>query len=643
VAHCAAGAALAATVAIAGAAPPVPQATAQNPAPRPTGLIVGRVIDGATNKPLPSVMVTVGGADIRPRRVMCDARGRFLFHELPAGAFTIGATRTGYIASAHGVLRPDGAGRSLELRDGQRVTDVTIRMWRFATISGVVTDDAGDPVPYARVQALKRTVVAGRWRLVNSSQGGDVDERGAYRITGLVPGDYALVITSHASALPASLLQLADAVRRMPGPESSALLTELQTNGTSGYVNDLMQRFPVTRSGDLLLQTGGNVIVSPDGRSIEAYPTVWYPAAATPADASLVSVGAGENRAGIDLHPTLTKTRRISGTVMGPDGPVPHLALRLVPARIEDASAEITSSISLSLTTATAATDANGGFTFVAVPPGDYIVRAITTPRPIPLAPVAGAAQPPLVPTDPILWTATPVSVGDTDATGVTVTLRAGLRITGRVEFTGTATRPDATQLRGIRVAMDPADGRSIARPSSYQAQIDSNGRFYTIGLIAGSYLVRVTSAPRGWTLKSAMLRGRDICDVPVTLESNDLDGLVLTFTDRPSTLNGTVRPAQDKSDDDATVLMFPSDGVWTDVGSDPRRLRSVRASGSGAFSVSGLPAGEYYVIAVSDALVSNWQDPAFLQKLARVATRVSLADGQAASVNLATSGGIVR
>jgi len=628
----------------------------QTPAPpnqlsRATGLVVGRVIDGATNAPLTGVIVMMTGGSpavtpggMRPTRVIVDPQGRFVFNELPAGSFNITATKAGYLNGVYGALRPDSAGRPLQLQDGERASDVVLRLWRFSTISGTVTDDAGDPVPYARVQALKRTIVAGRWKLVNSNIGADVDQRGVYRITGLLPGDYALVITSLTSSLPLSLLQVAEALKRLPPAESGLALRDLTTNGTAGYVNDLSQGFPIIRAGDLMIQSSGNAMVGPDGRSIETYPTVWFPAAATPAEASLVTVGPGEDRIGIDIRPTLTKALRVSGTVIGPDGPVAHLALRLVPARLDAASAEITSSLSLSLTTAMTSTDASGAFTFVAVPSGDFIVRALTSPRPpVETPPPGGSAPPAMVPTDPTLWAATPVSVADADVTGVNVSLRAGLRVTGRVEFVGATTNPTPAELRAIRVFMDPADGRTIARPTAYQAQIDSEGRFYTIGLMAGRYLLRVDGPPRGWTLKSAMLNGADICDVPLVLDANDLAGLVLTFTDRPSSVTGTVRNSGGQPDDDATVLMFPTDGRWTDLGSSPRRWRTMRASRSGAFSATGLPPGDYFVIAVSDAIIGNWQEPAFLQTLARSATRITLADGQALSLLLTTTGGIVR
>jgi carboxypeptidase family protein len=628
----------------------------QQAAPRPTGMIIGRVQDAIRNTPLTGVTVTLSGSGVGARRVIVDAQGRFMFQELPAGAFTIVATKTGFLDGAYGMLRPDGSGRMLELGSGERVTDALVRMWRFSTITGTVRDDAGDPVIGARVQVLKRTIVGGQWRLVSTGLGGNADERGVYRVASLAPGDYALVVTSMLTSLPASLMLVANAAKSASTQEAGELIGDFQTNGTGGFLSDLMQGFPVTRAGDLLLQ--GSATLAADGRSVEIYPTVWYPAAATPADAAIVTVGSGDTRSGIDLQPTLTRARRISGTVTGPDGPAAHLALRLVPAALDNAAAEITSSLSLSLTTAMSSTDAAGRFTFLA-PPGQYIIRAMTLPRaPVAPAPVptvvqtgdgratavaGGPAPPPLVATDPTLWAAVPVSVDETDTSNVAVALRTGLRVTGRVEFAGTTPPPEGDRLRAIRLTMDQADGRMVAYPSAYQAQIDSTGRFYTIGLMAGRYLLRVESPPRGWTVKSAIVGGRDIADVPLTLENDDVDGLVLTFTDRPASLAGSVRNAQGQPDDAATVLVFPGDRNWTNLGLSPRRMQSVRASRSGTFTFPILPAGDYFVIAVSDAIVNNWQDPAFLQRLTRSATRVSLTDAQAQSVILTTATGISR
>ena len=621
------------------------QATTGAQPPAVNGIIVGRVIDGTSGTPLTGVTVTLSTPGQRAQRVIVDGQGRYLFHSLPAGAYTLATTKAGYLAGTYGQLRPDGVGRTLDLDAGERVLDSAIRMWRSATISGSVIDDAGDPVP-ARVQVYQRTIVAGRWKLVSASLGGDTDARGQYRITGLKPGDYALVITSFSSSAPASLLHLVDALRRAPGPESTAIQTELSVNGAGGVASDLSQRFEVSRVGDLLLQ--GGVLLSADGQHVEHYPTVWYPSASTPDEAAIVTLSAGENRAGIDLRQTLTRGRRIAGTVTGPAGPVAHLNLRLVPARLEMAGAEISGSLAGSLATGQTISDANGAFTFIAVPPGQYVIRAMTLPRPPaepPLPPVPGsnAAAPAVVPIDPVLWAGHPVTVGDADAAGVAVTLRQGLRVTGRTDFEGTAARPPLDQLRRLRWTFEQADGRLIGYSSQLQAQIDPSGRFYSSGLIAGHYLLRCDVAPAGWTIKSALLDGRDVCDQPLALDHNDRDGLVITFTDRPTMLEGLVRNAQGQPDADATVLVFPAAGPWTDLGGQPRRMRSLRVSRTGSYALRGLPAGEYCVIAVSDSVAANWQEPAFLNRIQTLARRITLPSGGSLSVPLTTATGISR
>jgi hypothetical protein len=57
--------------------------------------------------------------------------------------------------------------------------------------------------------------------------------------------------------------------------------------------------------------------------------------------------------------------------------------------------------------------------------------------------------------------------------------------------------------------------------------------------------------------------------------------------------------------------------------------------SNIGTFRISPLPAGQYFVIAVSDADANGWQDPAFLQAASAQAARVELAWGQTATTTL--------
>ena len=136
------------------------QASPTAPQKAPSGIVVGKLVDTA-DAAVRSAVVTLAGAGIGTRRVIVDGRGRFAFTALPAGSFTITATKTGYLDGAYGKRRPDGQGQALDLRDGERVTDAAITMWRFATISGTVTDDVDEPM-YHDGSVRRRSIVAGR-------------------------------------------------------------------------------------------------------------------------------------------------------------------------------------------------------------------------------------------------------------------------------------------------------------------------------------------------------------------------------------------------------------------------------------------------------------------------------------------------
>ena len=63
--------------------------------------------------------------------------------------------------------------------------------------------------------------------------------------------------------------------------------------------------------------------------------------------------------------------------------------------------------------------------------------------------------------------------------------------------------------------------------------------------------------------------------------------------------------------------------------GSTRAQFRSARVEPTGAFKISPLPAGDYYVAAVPDEVSRDWQEPAFLEALSRVASRVKIAEGE--------------
>ena len=99
---------------------------------------------------------------------------------------------------------------------------------------------------------------------------------------------------------------------------------------------------------------------------------------------------------------------------------------------------------------------------------------------------------------------------------------------------------------------------------------------------------------PSGWMFKSAMYDGRDIADEPFDLESTDVKGVVVTFTTRGTRLSGAVRSERGRPDPETSVLLYPaSPSAWTPTVSI-LRMRSVRTSATGTYSLTSIPPGEY-------------------------------------------------
>src|SRR5689334_13356039 len=123
------------------ALPPPSQAAT----PPPTGLIVGRVVDAASGRPVAGAVVSLVGGNVaftgpgvNGPRAITNGTGYFVFRKLAKGTYSLTAARPGYVDGAYGRRKPGGMSMPLALDEAQRVNDVVIPIWRHATISGTV-------------------------------------------------------------------------------------------------------------------------------------------------------------------------------------------------------------------------------------------------------------------------------------------------------------------------------------------------------------------------------------------------------------------------------------------------------------------------------------------------------------------------
>ena len=262
--------------------------------------------------------------------------------------------------------------------------------------------------------------------------------------------------------------------------------------------------------------------------------------------------------------------------------------------------------------------DSQGNFTLAPVPPGRYILTTY------------GAQSR----SGRMLWTRHPVMVSSEHITRLNVPVSEGLRIAGHVRFEGARSRPSAEEIERIVVALRPPEafyGSDVMPPHT---TVRTDGTFVSAEAAAGHYLLYAWSLPTGWTLRSAMVAGKDAADSPIELTS-DLSGAVLTFTDSAPRLRGRVLNTSGAPAASAKVLIFPADAsLWTDFGM-ARRLRWATTKQDGTYDLGWLPAGDYLVIAVSSFPARGWRDEALLKVLAPSALRLALREGRDMSQEL--------
>jgi hypothetical protein len=177
-----------------------------------TARLGGRVVAADTNKALARAIVQLAteGAD-EPRWIWTDADGRWQFSRVPAGRYTLLISKTGYVTLRYGQLRPFEPGKPIVVGDGQVLDRLDVALPKGAAIGGRISDEHGGPMAGAVVAAMRYRYADGQRRLTPVTEGlfsfltggaAITDDLGQYRLHGLSPGDYYVVVGLGPSAIP---------------------------------------------------------------------------------------------------------------------------------------------------------------------------------------------------------------------------------------------------------------------------------------------------------------------------------------------------------------------------------------------------------------------------------------------------------
>jgi hypothetical protein len=256
---------------------------------------------------------------VESRLATTDAQGRFEIRELPAGRYSMTASKGGFVTLQYGQRRPTESGTPIELGDGQTLDKLLIGLPRGSVISGRITDEFGEPMANASVVAMRYGYQAGVRRLLPAGGGNSrdsTDDQGQYRLFGLPPGDYFV----------------------------SAVL----------------------RTGE----------VTDPGTEASGYAPTYYPGTPDLSGAQRVTLAIAQENSNVSFGLIATKLVRLSGQVMtSSGGPATGGAVMLAPP------GGMRRGVLMQGSGATARIDRTGAFRLTNVAPGRYQLQARTGQR----------------------------------------------------------------------------------------------------------------------------------------------------------------------------------------------------------------------------------------------------------------------
>jgi protocatechuate 3,4-dioxygenase beta subunit len=577
-------------------------ATSQGP--EGTAVVRGRVVDGASGKPLRNLSVHFNpqprfpytpGIDPEPpsRSALTDANGAFDVARLVAGEYAIYAGTAGdYLSIEYGMSRAGGAGKHLIVPDGAQM-DIVIKAWRGASITGQIVDERGRPIVEARVQAVAK----------DSTRYGSAttDDRGVYEIARLRPGRYAV-------AVPISLSNRT--LNASPPARQGSYAPAI-----SPYVLDRGAR-------TILMPYGAPLPPAADDGHAQVYATAFFGGASNRASAVYLTLTPGESRTNVDITLAAVRGTRVSGIVSSPSK-IAGTILTLTPEGSsesdEDGRIDATAS-------------ADGSFVFVATAPGKYTLTARRRAPPLTEVTLVNGA-PSLAQDDVILrdmedlWAEIPVMIGDADIDDIAVALRAGSAISGRVVLEDEG--PEYPRAFEPRVALAPSSQENSL--DDRYPHIDQNG-FVSMRLKPGSYWLLSQGSTQGRTFRTAIVDGHEIGDGPLVVGTEPISDVQFVFTRAGLVLGGTVSDRAGNPAGNAAVVVFPVDrSRWFRL--DESARAGIARAVNGRYAVVGLLPGEYYAVAVDDFRDSL--SSASLEPLVEYAARVVMRSGEPATLNL--------
>jgi hypothetical protein len=175
----------------------IPLAAQNTPEDPPPAIVEGSVINIQNSRTIPRATVTLlhlKGTGSKSQRA--DGRGHFIFQNVEPGIYRLMADRAGFFSDD----RKREYQPIFEIAAGEHVKDIPVRLIPSALVSGKIRDEYNDPVEDAEIRVLAVQTRLGQQYLRVAGKA-LTDDRGEYRIAGLHPGKYYLLVEDKSKPL----------------------------------------------------------------------------------------------------------------------------------------------------------------------------------------------------------------------------------------------------------------------------------------------------------------------------------------------------------------------------------------------------------------------------------------------------------
>jgi Polysaccharide lyase family 4, domain II len=558
-----------------------------------TGTIQGIVTRAGTSEPIPDVAIVVtiirdapagqtpqarqaprdarAGADPSAQlTATTDAAGRFSLTG-PEGVATVAAQRAGYFAPAIGGTSSLTVNATAQI-SARQAADVHLSLVPSGTINGRVTDVAGKPLVNTPVGVVRRIYRSGVPAL-DLVDGKESDDRGAYRLFQLPPGEY--------------------------------------------YVVALQGR-----------KTGG-AAVGAAAASEPAPVTTFYPNAIDLGSAIAIDLKPGDDLAGIDVQIRSELTHTVFGRVASTLPPGSEVSAMNKQVRATAAVLALLphdATMVPDLVTGNISANPDGTFQIHGVLPGSYDLVA-RLPASIGWGPQNGPERA----TNPWAFGKATVEVGGADVDGVSVTVHQGLDIHGRVTVDGTG------EAVAVRVTLQPDDNVALYNNyfgtiTSYAPFLEADGSFtfplmpeshyrFRVGLTNGPTRAPIPNAqgqlpptpvplPPNAYVADIQQGGRSVYDEGMTVGTDPVGPIDVVIKSDGGTIGGTVFDADRKLAPGKSVVLVAELSRRRNLA-----LFKVAASDEqGHFTIQRVPPGSYKLFAWDNVVPGAYESAQFLE-----------------------------